>query len=84
MEEGFPLVLVTSVERFGTTDFFCPVLMFVFVIFVDKSCYGCGETGHISRNCPKKKGKLLHHHFNEVKSAHMSRVSFYKKGNVEN
>ena len=68
MQEGFPLVLVTSVERFGIADFFCHVLMFVFVIFVDKSCYGCGETGHISRNCPKKKGnnKLHHHHYNEV------------------
>ena len=21
------------------------------------ACFGCGEIGHISRNCPKKKGK---------------------------
>lgn len=27
------------------------------LVFVDISCYLCGGTGHISKNCPKKKGK---------------------------
>ena len=27
------------------------------LVFVDKSCYLCGGTGHISKNCPKRKGK---------------------------
>lgn len=35
----------------------CHFLVFVYLFVVDKSCYQCGETGHISRNCPKKKGK---------------------------
>ena len=29
------------------------------LLFTDKTCYGCGETGHISKNCNNKKGKCL-------------------------
>ena len=31
----------------------------IMLLFTDKTCYGCGETGHISKNCNNKKGKCL-------------------------
>ena len=31
----------------------------IMLLFTDKTCYGCGETGHISKNCNNKKCKCL-------------------------
>lgn len=31
----------------------------IMLLYTDKTCYGCGETGHISKNCNNKKCKCL-------------------------